>query len=179
MIGTEDNPGLIPRLCDTLLTTPFPETDTVTTTVTYVEIFKEKVMDLLSPSTETLRVREHPTTGPYVENAIVAPVASYTDCLNVINAGNTKRHVASTNLNIASSRSHAIFTLIITQSKPLDNEEYYTVISKLHLVDLAGSENSTQAGSTGERLKEGAAINKSLLTLGIHLIHYIFSVAFA
>ncbi|XP_015767511.1 PREDICTED: kinesin-like protein KIF16B [Acropora digitifera] len=79
--------------------------------------------------------------------------------------GNTNRTVASTNMNDVSSRSHAIFTILFTQAKFYTDMPSETV-SKIHLVDLAGSERANSTGATGNRLKEGANINKSLVTLG-------------
>ncbi|CAN0528421.1 unnamed protein product, partial [Laminaria digitata] len=79
----------------------------------------------------------------------------------------SRRVVAGTNMNEASSRSHAIFTIVATKIQvDLDTGAEGQTTSKVNLVDLAGSENSNTAGSAGTRLKEGAAINKSLLTLG-------------
>lgn len=75
------------------------------------------------------------------------------------------RTTASTNMNDTSSRSHAIFTITFVQAVFMDEMPIETV-SKIHLVDLAGSERANATGATGERLKEGAHINKSLVTLG-------------
>ncbi|KAJ1373413.1 hypothetical protein KIN20_035803 [Parelaphostrongylus tenuis] len=79
-----------------------------------------------------------------------------------------KRTVAATNMNSTSSRSHAVFTIVLTQKRHcpdanLDTEK----VSKISLVDLAGSERATSTGAEGQRLKEGANINKSLTTLGL------------
>lgn len=75
------------------------------------------------------------------------------------------RTTASTNMNDTSSRSHAIITITFVQAVFLDEMPSETV-SKIHLVDLAGSERAHSTGASGERLKEGAHINKSLVTLG-------------
>jgi kinesin family member 1 len=179
MLGDSANEGVIPRVCRSIMNEPsHQEEGNVTTfTITYVEIFLERVRDLLKPphvgwdtSKQSLKVREHPSDGPFVEGAIAADVETYEECMAIMEMGSKNRQVASTKMNQQSSRSHAIFTLHVTQSKPLDgdneDEEMYTVVSKINLVDLAGSENAATAGSTGDRLKEGAAINKSLLSLG-------------
>ena len=81
--------------------------------------------------------------------------------------GNKARTVAATNMNETSSRSHAVFTLLLTMKRHdvdtgLDTEK----VSRISLVDLAGSERANSTGATGQRLKEGANINKSLTTLG-------------
>ena len=76
--------------------------------------------------------------------------------------------MGATFLNSSSSRSHAIFTIQYTKTKrDLDTGAVLHQASKLNLLDLAGSENATSAGTSGERLKEGGSINKSLLTLGL------------
>ncbi|XP_033734280.1 kinesin-like protein KIF16B isoform X2 [Pecten maximus] len=79
--------------------------------------------------------------------------------------GNSIRTTAATNMNDTSSRSHAIFTIVFTQAK-FANDVPCEMSSKIHLVDLAGSERADSSGATGQRLKEGASINKSLVTLG-------------
>ncbi|OMJ09554.1 Kinesin-like protein KIF1B [Smittium culicis] len=123
--------------------------------VSYYEIYSEKVYDLLSPSEikKSLRVREHPALGPYIEDLTVAAVSS-------------KRVTASTNLNSVSSRSHAVFTIKLVQKT--FNEEKNSLIetaSKISLVDLAGSEKIHLTGATDLRMREGISINKSLTTL--------------
>ncbi|KAJ9461337.1 Kinesin-like protein unc-104 [Diplonema papillatum] len=135
----------------------------------YYEIYNEKVFDLLEPNTEGLRVREHPTQGPYVENLTVKQVCLYEDVQANLVLGNKHRHTNSTKLNERSSRSHAVFTLTLKQSLFRDGElnEY---VSRINLVDLAGSERTKNAGTTGETLTEGININKSLCTLG-QVIH--------
>ncbi|CAM9263458.1 unnamed protein product, partial [Scytosiphon promiscuus] len=138
--------------------------------VSFTEIYMERVRDLLDTSgrpSQNLKVREHPTKGPFVEGALTATVTSARETERLLVEGQARRAVAGTNMNDASSRSHAIFTILVTKVE-LDlksGAEGFTT-SKVNLVDLAGSENSNSAGSAGTRLKEGAAINKSLLTLG-------------
>jgi kinesin family protein 1 len=81
-----------------------------------MEIYCEKVRDLLSPKqNENLRVREHPLLGPYVDNLEKMAVVSYEDIFDLMDAGNKARTVAATNMNSTSSRSHAVFTIVLTQ----------------------------------------------------------------
>ncbi|RXK41996.1 kinesin [Tremella mesenterica] len=139
-----------------------------TVEVSYIEIYNEKVRDLLNPKNKgNLRVREHPSLGPYVEDLSKLVVENYSQMMTLMDEGNKARTVASTNMNETSSRSHAVFTLILTQ-KRLDPTSNMTgeKVSKISLVDLAGSERQASTGATGTRLKEGANINKSLTTLG-------------
>ncbi|KAG1739940.1 uncharacterized protein EDB91DRAFT_1053464 [Suillus paluster] len=139
-----------------------------TVEVSYIEIYNEKVRDLLNPkNTGNLRVREHPSLGPYVEDLSKLVVSSYHEMMTLMDEGNKARTVAATNMNETSSRSHAVFTLLLTMKKHdvgtnLDTEK----VSRISLVDLAGSERANSTGATGQRLKEGANINKSLTTLG-------------
>src|SRR5215208_3097317 len=70
-------------------------------------------------------------------------------------------------MNETSSRSHAVFTLILTQKRhDVETNMATEKVSRISLVDLAGSERATSTGATGARLKEGAEINRSLSTLG-------------
>ncbi|KAJ3059644.1 hypothetical protein HDU99_006258, partial [Rhizoclosmatium hyalinum] len=132
------------------------------------------VRDLLSPVAKlNLRVREHPTLGPYVEDVSHLVVTSYQEIERLINLGNKARTTAATNMNNQSSRSHAIFTVNLVQTinttSPTTQSMDSTKIersSRICLVDLAGSERADATGATGARLKEGANINKSLTTLG-------------
>ena len=139
-----------------------------TVEVSYLEIYNERVRDLLNPSTKgNLRVREHPSTGPYVEDLAKLVVRSFSEIENLMDEGNKARTVAATNMNETSSRSHAVFTLILTQKRhDVETSMSGEKVAKISLVDLAGSERATSTGATGARLKEGAEINRSLSTLG-------------
>jgi hypothetical protein len=137
----------------------------------YVEIFNEKIRDLLNPDGTNLRVREHPNTGVYVEDLLSVEVSNYGDVESLMQDGTQARAVASTNMNAASSRSHAIFTVTFTQtslmkSSTSDQPISFSKVSKLNLIDLAGSEDQRSSGSKGARLKEAGCINKSLSALG-------------
>ncbi|KFD59334.1 hypothetical protein M514_28487, partial [Trichuris suis] len=133
-----------------------------------MEIYCERVRDLLNPkNTTNLRVREHPLLGPYVEDLTKLAVTTYQDISNLIDEGNKSRTVAATNMNETSSRSHAVFTLVLTQRRhDLETNLETEKVSRICLVDLAGSERADSTGAEGIRLKEGANINKSLTTLG-------------
>ncbi|XP_037956915.1 kinesin-like protein Klp98A isoform X2 [Teleopsis dalmanni] len=170
MMGTPDNPGLIPRICQELFARMRVGQESGTgykTHASYLEIYNERVKDLLGPQTtgHGLRVREHRTLGPYVENLSQHAVSDFDEIQECITRGNMQRTTASTNMNDTSSRSHAIFTITFVQAVFMNDMPSETV-SKIHLVDLAGSERANATGATGQRLKEGAHINKSLVTLG-------------
>uniref|UniRef100_A0A3Q1I9E8 Kinesin motor domain-containing protein n=1 Tax=Anabas testudineus TaxID=64144 RepID=A0A3Q1I9E8_ANATE len=173
MMGKQEpgQEGIIPQLCEELFQRTGENTDpdlTYSVEVSYMEIYCERVRDLLNPKSQgTLRVREHPILGPYVEDLSKLAVTGFTDIRDLMDAGNKARTVAATNMNETSSRSHAVFTIVFTQKRrdqmtSLDTEK----VSKISLVDLAGSERADSSGAKGTRLKEGANINKSLTTLG-------------
>lgn len=162
--------GLVPRICRSLFSRMKVGQEEGTgykTEVSYLEIYNERVRDLLGPQNigHALRVREHRIHGPYVENLSQHPVIDFNEIHNCMIRGNQERTTASTNMNDTSSRSHAIFTITFVQAGFSNNMPSETV-SKIHLVDLAGSERANSTGATGQRLKEGAHINKSLVTLG-------------
>ncbi|KZT12686.1 kinesin-domain-containing protein [Laetiporus sulphureus 93-53] len=173
MMGYGADKGIIPLTCSELFARVADKKAAdlhvnFTVEVSYIEIYNEKVRDLLNPkNTGNLRVREHPSLGPYVEDLSKLVVSSYEEMMTLMDEGNKARTVAATNMNETSSRSHAVFTLILTMKRHdvdtnLDTEK----VSRISLVDLAGSERANSTGATGQRLKEGANINKSLTTLG-------------
>lgn len=162
--------GLVPRICKSLFSrmkVGIEEGTGYKTEVSYLEIYNERVRDLLGTQDigHALRVREHRIHGPYVENLSQHPVIDFNEIHSCMCRGNQERTTASTNMNDTSSRSHAIFTITFVQAGFTNNMPSETV-SKIHLVDLAGSERANSTGATGQRLKEGAHINKSLVTLG-------------
>ncbi|XP_077075277.1 kinesin-like protein KIF1B isoform X22 [Siphateles boraxobius] len=167
----EGQEGIIPLLCEDLfekINDNNNEEISYSVEVAYMEIYCERVRDLLNPKNKgNLRVREHPLLGPYVEDLSKLAVTSYTDIADLMDAGNKARTVAATNMNETSSRSHAVFTIVFTQRKYDGETDLSTEkVSKISLVDLAGSERADSTGAKGTRLKEGANINKSLTTLG-------------
>uniref|UniRef100_A0AAR2JEB3 Kinesin-like protein KIF14 n=1 Tax=Pygocentrus nattereri TaxID=42514 RepID=A0AAR2JEB3_PYGNA len=181
MMGFGEEAGVIPRFCEELflrLSRADNQEVTCHLEMSYFEVYNEKIHDLLVVKDEQnqkkmpLRVREHPVDGPYVEDLsttielfLFSPVSSQT----WLELGNKQRATAATGMNDKSSRSHSVFTLVMTQTKTelVEGEEHdHRIISRINLVDLAGSERCATAQTSGERLREGASINKSLLTLG-------------
>ncbi|XP_071804732.1 kinesin-like protein KIF13A isoform X3 [Asterias amurensis] len=173
MMGTEDNKGVIPRLCDTLFERIAEHTCDKSLSfkveVSYMEIYNEKVRDLLDPKgKQNLRVREHKIYGPYVDGLSTLAVSSFENIDALMSEGNKSRTVAATNMNSESSRSHAVFNITVTQTlTDIESDVSGEKVSKISLVDLAGSERVQKTGSTGDRLREGSNINKSLTTLGL------------
>ncbi|KAI8641211.1 hypothetical protein BD408DRAFT_418578 [Parasitella parasitica] len=171
MMGYGEDKGIIPRTCSELFERISDLTSNVLkfqVEVSYIEIYNEKVRDLLNPGNKgNLKVREHPTIGPYVEDLSRLVVNSFEDIDHLMSEGNKARTVAATNMNETSSRSHAVFTLFLTSNRFEEVANLNTEkASRISLVDLAGSERANSTGATGARLKEGANINKSLTTLG-------------
>ncbi|XP_076656776.1 kinesin-like protein 98A isoform X2 [Halictus rubicundus] len=172
MMGTPEAQGLIPRICKTLFARMAAGKESgasYRTEVSFLEIHNERVKDLLrldQSQSHSLRVREHPKRGPYVQDLSSHLVYDYSDIQECMVRGNTHRTTASTNMNDVSSRSHAIFTITFVQAGLSEGNMPSETVSKVHLVDLAGSERANATGATGQRLKEGAHINKSLVTLG-------------
>ncbi|XP_016940797.3 kinesin-like protein KIF13A isoform X2 [Drosophila suzukii] len=173
MMGSQESKGIIPRLCDLLFSAiankSTPEL-MYKVEVSYMEIYNEKVHDLLDPkpNKQSLKVREHNVMGPYVDGLSQLAVTSYQDIDNLMTEGNKSRTVAATNMNAESSRSHAVFSVVLTQiltdqATGVSGEK----VSRMSLVDLAGSERAVKTGAVGDRLKEGSNINKSLTTLGL------------
>jgi kinesin family member 1 len=172
MMGYGKEAGVIPKICQDMFERigelQQDQHLQCTVEVSYLEIYNERVRDLLNPSTKgNLKVREHPSTGPYVEDLAKLVVGSFNEIEHLMDEGNKARTVAATNMNETSSRSHAVFTLTLTQRRhDVETKMSTEKVAKISLVDLAGSERATSTGATGARLKEGAEINRSLSTLG-------------
>ncbi|XP_059947463.1 kinesin-like protein KIF14 isoform X2 [Mesoplodon densirostris] len=178
MMGFSEEPGIIPRFCEGLFAEiARKQTQEVSyhLEMSFFEVYNEKIHDLLvckgenGQRKQTLRVREHPASGPYVEGLSTNVVSSYPDIQIWLELGNKRKATAATGMNDKSSRSHSVFTLVMTQTKTefVEGEELdHRIRSRINLVDLAGSERCSQTQTSGERLKEGVSINKSLLTLG-------------
>ena len=134
MMGYGQEYGVIPRICKNMFERiEGMGTDknlTCTVEVSYLEIYNERVRDLLNPATKgNLRVREHPSTGPYVEDLAKLAVRSFSDIENLMDEGNKARTVAATNMNETSSRSHAVFTLVLTQKRHDDETNMASVVT--------------------------------------------------
>merc|ERR1740138_344448 len=171
---TPDLRGIIPRINEELFRRVAEEQSGTTrkflVMCSYFEIYNEIIFDLLNPESDRsklgggLQIKEHPVMGIYVKDLteIVAEDAKKLE--DMLEQGNKSRAVSSTLMNSTSSRSHSIFTIKIHQKDEEDKSR--NVFAKLNLVDLAGSERQKGTGATGQTLKEGANINKSLSALG-------------
>eukprot|EP00055_Hartaetosiga_balthica_P000719 m.137305 g.137305 ORF g.137305 m.137305 type:complete len:909 (+) comp11535_c0_seq1:75-2801(+) len=170
MMGYGEDVGLIPRICEGLFARAAEESDEdkkFGAVVSYLEIYNERVKDLLSDShSKNLRVREHPKTGPFVDGLSEHDVTDFSQIEQLMEFGNNNRTTAKTGMNDTSSRSHAVFTILFKQASFVEGIPSEK-LSKINLVDLAGSERTSATGATGQRLVEGGNINKSLTTLGL------------
>ncbi|KAI0349857.1 kinesin-domain-containing protein [Trametes cingulata] len=165
MQGTQHHPGIIPRAVQDIFSRTGLQSVSTSLAVSYMEIYKDEVYDLLvdRDTAVKLPIRENEAGKVFVANLSVLPLHTMDDFERAFSHANKQRSVGSTNLNAVSSRSHAILTLHITVTDPLNNT---TLSGKLNLVDLAGSENNKLTGNDASRMAESAAINKSLSVLG-------------
>ncbi|XP_042213040.1 kinesin heavy chain-like isoform X5 [Homarus americanus] len=131
--------------------------------VSYFEIYMDKIRDLLDVSKVNLSVHEDKNRVPSVKGATERFVSSPEEVFEVIELGKSNRHVAVTNMNEHSSRSHSVFLIQVKQEN-IENQK--KLLGKLYLVDLAGSEKVSKTGAEGSVLDEAKNINKSLSALG-------------
>ena len=147
--------------------------------LTYAELYNEELKDLLSPhqSTEGLKITDDPNFGPVIQGITEVPFTTAAQIKDLLTEAEKNRHFGVTNMNAHSSRSHVMVRLSIEirkiGTKPLNPlraswgpKDKPNCVATLNLVDLAGSERANKSGTSGQALKEGAFINKSLLTLG-------------
>ncbi|KAJ3479834.1 hypothetical protein NLG97_g8219 [Lecanicillium saksenae] len=170
MMGTsiddESGRGVIPRIVEQIFASIMssPSTIEYTVRVSYMEIYMERIRDLLAPQNDNLPVHEEKNRGVYVKGLLEIYVSSVQEVYEVMRRGGNARAVAATNMNQESSRSHSIFVITITQK----NVETGSAKSgQLFLVDLAGSEKVGKTGASGQTLEEAKKINKSLSALGM------------
>ncbi|XP_063596189.1 kinesin-like protein KIF21A isoform X1 [Penaeus indicus] len=150
-------------------------------TAHFMELYNEEIIDLFEPNYRPgsgkggIRIHEDAGGGIYVTGITTRTVTSLDETMQCLRAGALSRTTGSTNMNTQSSRSHAIFTLLVRQQRlaPIQDAEnteevpeFETLTAKFHFVDLAGSERLKRTGATGERAREGISINCGLLALG-------------
>lgn len=158
--------GVIPRIVEQIFASILtsPSNIEYTVRVSYMEIYMEKIRDLLVPQNDNLPVHEEKARGVYVKGLLEVYVSSVQEVYEVMRRGGNARAVAATNMNQESSRSHSIFVITVSQK----NVETGSAKSgQLFLVDLAGSEKVGKTGASGQTLEEAKKINKSLSALGM------------
>eukprot|EP00937_MAST-01D_sp_MAST-1D-sp2_P003885 g3885.t1 len=187
MMGYGEDRGIIPRAVTHIFQRIESNTDpdlSFTVECSMLEIYNERIRDLFDAASRVrgggaavqrpveLRVRDHPRTGPYVEGLRSFAVQTFEQVNALMERGAQARTIAATNMNASSSRAHTIFTVKLSQRQQQHDEKIKKIAkateksSTINLIDLAGSERADSTGATGDRLKEGAAINQSLSALG-------------
>eukprot|EP00891_Asterochloris_glomerata_P009575 jgi/Astpho2/9575/e_gw1.00146.42.1_t len=171
MRGTEQEPGIIPLAVREIFDHIGSMQDReFLLRVSYMEIYNEEVHDLLSSEQTKLQIHENKDSGIYVAGLREDIVTSAEHVLQLLGEGEKMRHFGETKMNKTSSRSHTIFRMVVesrSRDQTAESDDGGAVwVSTLTLVDLAGSERISKTGAEGLRMKEGASINKSLLTLG-------------
>ncbi|GAB5364343.1 hypothetical protein AAMO2058_000961500 [Amorphochlora amoebiformis] len=174
MMGVPYEPeicGLIPRVVEEIFqsleekSTKSPsDTLAFTVQVSYVEIYMEKIKDLIDPSKSNLKLRETKGKGVYIQDVTSVFVSSSEEVYSLIELGSANRAIGSTEMNAESSRSHSVFILKVGQMD--SSEGGSNKNATLFLVDLAGSEKVRKTKASGQTLKEAMQINKSLSALG-------------
>uniref|UniRef100_A0A670JF76 Kinesin family member 21B n=1 Tax=Podarcis muralis TaxID=64176 RepID=A0A670JF76_PODMU len=199
---SEDENGIIPRAITHLFSgieerkraaqeqgVPVPE---FKVSAQFLELYNEEILDLFDSSRDpdcrhrksNIKIHEDTSGGIYTTGVTSRLIGSQDELIQCLKQGALSRTTASTQMNVQSSRSHAIFTIYLCQMRVCSpvhlvngdsnsllegsqpSSEYETRTAKFHFVDLAGSERLKRTGATGERAKEGISINCGLLALG-------------
>lgn len=160
-----DSMGIIPRIVQDIFNYIYSMDENLEfhIKVSYFEIYLDKIRDLLDVSKTNLSVHEDKNRVPYVKGCTERFVCSPEEVMDTIDEGKSNRHVAVTNMNEHSSRSHSIFLINVKQENTQTEQK---LSGKLYLVDLAGSEKVSKTGAEGAVLDEAKNINKSLSSLG-------------
>ena len=164
-IENEDQRGIIPRMVTGFFQqiAAQPEDIEFTIKVSFVEIYNEKIKDLLDPRKNDLKIHENKQLGVHVAGMTETYVGTEEKVYELLKYGNENRSIGATNMNKQSSRSHSVFILQVEQKNLAD---FSSKTGKIYLVDLAGSERISKTGAEGNTLTEAQNINKSLTALG-------------
>jgi hypothetical protein len=166
--GCDPQRGIVPRSMEQIfkyIEASSNKNSTFMVRASYLQIYNEIISDLLKTDRTSLNIREDKKKGIFVEGLSEWAVRSPNEIFSLMQKGAMSRKTAWTNKNDVSSRSHAVFIIIVEQMKAVENSKQIKV-GKLNLVDLAGSESVRITGATGERLEESKKINQSLSCLG-------------
>ncbi|XP_070847279.1 kinesin-like protein KIF22 [Chaetodon trifascialis] len=167
MLGSSDQPGVIPRAVREVFNLVKAKDEDegwdYGIGMSYLEIYNEKVLDLLSPNSQDLPIREDKDKNILIPGLTHTAISSFSDFDKHFVPASLNRTTASTKLNQRSSRSHAVLLLKVVRTQRALPHRQQT--GKLYLIDLAGSEDNRRTGNQGIRLKESGAINLSLFTL--------------
>ncbi|XP_026659921.2 kinesin-like protein KIN-8B isoform X3 [Phoenix dactylifera] len=166
MAGTRKDPGLMVLSFHTIfdLIKKDESSDNFEVSCSYLEVYNEVIYDLLEKSSGHLELREDPEHGIVVAGLRRIKVQSADKILELLNVGNSRRKTESTEANATSSRSHAVLEITVKRKQKTQYKSQI-LCGKLALVDLAGSERASETHSGGQKLRDGANINRSLLAL--------------
>ena len=166
-VNSEENMGIVGRSCNQVFNfikeTKEKNNIDATMKIAMIEIYNEKINDLLNKEGKNLPLREDAETGVYIPNLKEVDCTNLKDLVKILNQGFLGRATTSTKMNDESSRSHCLVQVRLDQTKEGGN---FNKSSRLNLVDLAGSEKVKKTGAKGSALKEAQAINTSLSALG-------------
>ncbi|KAJ8923180.1 hypothetical protein NQ315_001734, partial [Exocentrus adspersus] len=170
MVGDRSQPGIMIRALNDLFEAVKHKEDEYTVTMSYLEIYNEQIRDLLNPSSGYLELRED-SRGRNIQVAGLTEISttSTDEVMLLLQKGNKARTIEPTAMNKTSSRSHALLSVTVRHSMPIDKKDHLRMRVKqgrLFMIDLAGSERANKTKNRGKRLQEGAHINRSLLALG-------------
>ncbi|KAF9532998.1 kinesin heavy chain [Crepidotus variabilis] len=165
-IDNDELKGIIPRITEQIFQSIVESESHLEylVKVSYMEIYLERIRDLLAPQNDNLQVHEEKSKGVYVKGLSDYYVSSAKEVYEIMRMGGSARVVTATNMNAESSRSHSIFLITIVQR---NTETGAQKTGNLYLVDLAGSEKVGKTGASGQTLEEAKKINKSLSALGM------------
>ncbi|XP_077184395.1 kinesin-like protein KIF19 isoform X2 [Paroedura picta] len=168
MLGTDNEPGIYVRTLNDLFhaieeTSNDMEYDV---SMSYLEIYNEMIRDLLNPSLGYLDLREDSKGIIQVAGITEVSTINAKEIMQLLMKGNKQRTQEPTAANQASSRSHAVLQVTVRQKSRIKNIMQEVRVGRLFMIDLAGSERASQTQNRGQRMKEGAHINRSLLALG-------------
>ncbi|GAA5922582.1 kinesin family protein [Sporobolomyces koalae] len=166
--GSPTRPGIVFLIMKDLFARIGAKSDEVdfSLSVSYLEVYNETIRDLLAPESGVLQLRDAPDgTATPAKLSAKEPTCAQ-DVVEWITLGNGNRTVNYTEANATSSRSHAVLRVTVTQKPRAEGLTDSTTSACLSVIDLAGSERASNTKNRGERLTEGANINRSLLALG-------------
>lgn len=170
MIGSPTDPGIMVRIMNDLYlhaaTLGKKHATHYKVTVSFLEVYNENIRDLLSTTVEYLDLREDPIKGPIVAGVTEVEAKNGDEVMTLLHQGNARRSQAATAANEVSSRSHAVLQVLVESKDRAPGTVANIKVGKLSLIDLAGSERAANTKNVGQRLVEGANINRSLLALG-------------
>ncbi|XP_067884608.1 kinesin-like protein KIF22 [Heterodontus francisci] len=170
MLGSPEQPGVVPRALLDIFRMTREQSDqlsgpswTFAISMSYLEIYQEKVLDLLETRHQDLPIREDKDKNIFIPNLTQQTISSFVEFERYFLPATQKRTTASTKLNCRSSRSHSVLLIKVVKLERV--APFRQLTGKLYLIDLAGSEDNRRTGNQGVRLKESGAINTSLFVL--------------